>query len=126
MDPRRWARDARRLMGHLPNLRMGRVPELNYLKFLEMVGIELAPARPATTVLAFPVQAGFLGDRVAVPARTAVEAAQPDAQGPVVVGPRVPADARLRTGRPDRLFIDLVRAGGDQDRPGAGGHRGPT
>ncbi|MGK7865366.1 putative baseplate assembly protein [Falsiroseomonas sp. E2-1-a4] len=64
--------------------RLGRVPELNYLKFLEMVGIELAPARPATAIVSFPVRAGFAADSVSVPSRTSVEAAQPDDAGPVV------------------------------------------
>ena len=27
--------------------RMGKVPELNYLKFLELLGVELRPAQPA-------------------------------------------------------------------------------
>ncbi|MEX2631481.1 MAG: putative baseplate assembly protein [Tistlia sp.] len=64
--------------------RMGRVPELNYLKFLELVGIELTPARPAQTVLVFPVKPGFAGSSVTVPARTPVAAAEPDEQGPIL------------------------------------------
>jgi predicted phage baseplate assembly protein len=64
--------------------RLGRVPELNYLKFLELVGIELAPAQPATTVLTFPVLAGFAGSFVTVPARTQVAAASPDEAGPII------------------------------------------
>ena len=71
-------------MSELLLYRLGRVPELNYLKFLELVGIELAPARPASAIVTFPVRPGFAGDGVAVPARTAVEAAQPDEEGPIV------------------------------------------
>jgi predicted phage baseplate assembly protein len=71
-------------MSELLLYRLGRVPELNYLKFLELVGIELAPARPASGVIVFPVRTGFAGDSVAIAARTAVEAAQPDDAGPIV------------------------------------------
>lgn len=64
--------------------RLGRVPELNYLKFLELVGIELATARPATTILVFPVVTGLAGSFVTVPARTQVAAAAPDEAGPIL------------------------------------------
>src|SRR5215218_5349931 len=36
--------------------RMGRVPELNYLKFLELIGVELQPAQPARVEITFPVK----------------------------------------------------------------------
>jgi predicted phage baseplate assembly protein len=71
-------------MSELLLYRLGRVPELNYLKFLELVGIELAPARPASGVVVFPVRNAFAADSVAVAARTPVEAAQPDDAGPIV------------------------------------------
>ena len=64
--------------------RLGRVPELNYLKFLELVGIELEPARPATTVLVFPVQPTFADSFVTVSARTQVAAAASDEDGPIL------------------------------------------
>ena len=64
--------------------RLGRVPELNYLKFLELVGIELEPAQPAATILVFPVQSGFASPFVTVPARTQVAAAEPDEAGPIL------------------------------------------
>lgn len=64
--------------------RLGRVPELNYLKFLELVGIELEPARPATTVLVFPVQSTSADPFVTVSARTQVAAAAPDEDGPIL------------------------------------------
>src|SRR3954466_1550184 len=35
--------------------RMGKVPELNYLKFLELLGIEIRAAEPATAEITFPV-----------------------------------------------------------------------
>ena len=36
--------------------RMGQVPELNYLKFLQLLGIELQPAEPAQAEITFPVK----------------------------------------------------------------------
>lgn len=71
-------------MSELLLYRLGRVPELNYLKFLELVGIELTPARPAGTVLVFPVLPAFSGSLVTVPERTPVAAAEPDEQGPIL------------------------------------------
>ena len=37
--------------------RLGKVPEQNYIKFLEMLGVELAPATPAVADITFPVLA---------------------------------------------------------------------
>ncbi len=71
-------------MSELLLYRIGRVPELNYLKFLELVGIELTPARPAQTVLLFPVKPTFAGSTVTVPARMPVAAAEPDQLGPIL------------------------------------------
>src|SRR3954468_20674766 len=39
--------------------RMNRVPELNYIKFLQLIGIELKPAEPATAQISLPVVANF-------------------------------------------------------------------
>ena len=64
--------------------RLGRVSELHYLKFLELVGIELRPALPASTIIVIPVQSTFGGQSVIVPARTAVSSAEPDDTGPIV------------------------------------------
>ena len=58
--------------------------ELHYLKFLELVGIELKPAIPASTIIVVPVQATFAGQSVIVPARTAVSSTEPDDKGPIV------------------------------------------
>ena len=71
-------------MSELLLYRIGRVPELNYLKFLELVGIELRPALPAQTVLTFPVQASFAASVVIVPQRTPLAAAEPDDAGPIL------------------------------------------
>jgi predicted phage baseplate assembly protein len=54
--------------------RLGRVPELNYLKFLELLGIELAPARPATTLVAFPIAETWPERTVTIPRRTQISA----------------------------------------------------
>jgi predicted phage baseplate assembly protein len=58
--------------------RMNRVPALNYLKFLELIGIELQPARPAIAEIAFPVAQDWPQDWVDVPPRTQVSAAGAD------------------------------------------------
>lgn len=71
-------------MSELLLYRLGRVPELNYLKFLELVGIELEAARPARTILVFPVQPGFALPAVTVPRRTQVAAEASDELGPIV------------------------------------------
>src|SRR5690348_10738041 len=36
--------------------RLNRVPDLNYLKYLELIGVRLQPARPARTWVFFEVQ----------------------------------------------------------------------
>ncbi len=54
--------------------RMGRVPELNYLKFLQLLGIELAPAQPARTEISFPVLASHPQPSVTISALTQVAA----------------------------------------------------
>jgi predicted phage baseplate assembly protein len=65
--------------------RLGRVPELNYLKFLELLNIELLPAEPATAEISFPVKVEPPVTRafVDVPLRTQVAATGEDG-APVV------------------------------------------
>lgn len=58
--------------------RMARVPELNYLKFLELIGIELAPAQPAQAEVAFMLAEGATVASLSVPARTQVGASADD------------------------------------------------
>src|SRR5688572_93474 len=58
--------------------RMGRVPELNYLKFLELIGIELQPARPALAEVSFAVADTATAAVVSVPPRTQVSAMADD------------------------------------------------
>lgn len=64
--------------------RMAQVPKLNYLKFLELIGIELEPARAATAKLTFEVAAGFNQSSVILPAKTQISSAEPDEQGTIV------------------------------------------
>lgn len=63
--------------------RMNQVPQLNYLKFLELIGIELDPARAARAEIAFPVAADWDNPYVDVPERTQVGATGADGK-PVV------------------------------------------
>ena len=64
--------------------RLGKVPQLNYLKFLELMGFELTPARPATVEITFPVQPTYTEPYVIVPLGTQVATDQPDDQGPIL------------------------------------------
>lgn len=54
--------------------RLARVPDLHYIKFLQLLGIELRPAEPAHAFVAFPVQAGSASTTVIVPKGTEVTA----------------------------------------------------
>ncbi len=64
--------------------RLGQVPQLNYIKFLQLIGIELEAAQPAQTVLVFLVQSSFTQSTVPVPAGTQVSAAASDGGNPIV------------------------------------------
>ena len=64
--------------------RMSQVPELNYIKFLQLLGIELHPAEPAQAEITFPVTPDHAEPFVIVPARTQVTAEAPDGGPPLV------------------------------------------
>jgi len=64
--------------------RMAKVPQLNYLKFLELVGIELEPAKPAAARIVFPLQDTFDQAFTIIPGRTQVTTEEPDEQGPII------------------------------------------
>src|SRR5262252_730211 len=58
--------------------RLGKVPQLNYLKFLELIGFELTPARPAIAEIAFPINPGYLLPSTIIPMATQVTTSTPD------------------------------------------------
>jgi predicted phage baseplate assembly protein len=64
--------------------RMDQVPELNYLKFLELIGIELKAAAPAHAEILFPVTPTNSDPFVIVPLHTQVTAPAPDGGSPLV------------------------------------------
>lgn len=61
-------------LGEMLAYRMNKVPELNQLKFLELIGIELRPREPAMVELTFPVLPTFTGLTTIVPTGTQVTA----------------------------------------------------
>lgn len=64
--------------------RLGRVPEMNYIKFLELLGIDLRPAQPSAVDIVFPVRESSSLPYVIVPKRTRVSAEDPDGPAPIV------------------------------------------
>ncbi|MFW2438539.1 MAG: putative baseplate assembly protein [Arenicellales bacterium] len=64
--------------------RLGKVPELNYLKFLELIGIELNTAKPASAQLFFPIEDDYTDSYVVIPARTQVSTEEPDEDGDII------------------------------------------
>lgn len=72
-------------MTELLTYRLGKVPSHNYLKFLDLLGIELTPARPALAEVTFPLLPGFAEASVIVPLHTQLETEEPDAEGRSIV-----------------------------------------
>ena len=72
-------------MTDLLGYRLNQLPKLTYLKFLQLVGIELRAAQSASTILTFPVVQGFTDSIVTVPSRSQVATAEPDEQGHPIV-----------------------------------------
>jgi hypothetical protein len=65
--------------------RLGKVPDLNYLKFLELIGIELNPAAPAQAEITFPVVVTPTSPPyVIVPLHTQVSTPSPDGGPPLI------------------------------------------
>lgn len=62
--------------------RMGKVPELNYLKFLELLGVELNPAKPAMAEITFPILESH--DQATVTIRAGTQVAADSGGTPVV------------------------------------------
>src|SRR3954463_9026891 len=64
--------------------RMNKVPELNYIKFLQLLGIEVNPAEPAQAEVSFPVKDSFTGAFVIVPEHTQITAESSDGGPPLI------------------------------------------
>jgi len=64
--------------------RLGQVPRLNYIKFLELLGIELMAAAPARAEITFTVTATSTEPTVIVPLHTQIAADVPGADSPIV------------------------------------------
>ena len=64
--------------------RLGKVPEHNYLKFLQLLGIELNPAEPATAEITFPMLDTFTEAYAIIPSHTQVAAESSDGGPPVI------------------------------------------
>jgi predicted phage baseplate assembly protein len=63
--------------------RMNQVPQLNYIKFLQMIGIELAPAAAASAEVSFPVMATAIQAVVTIPMGTQLSADPADGGTPL-------------------------------------------
>ena len=59
-------------LGEMLAYRMNQVPELNHLKFLQLLGVELRPAEPARVEITFPVLAAHPRPAAIVPIGTQV------------------------------------------------------
>src|SRR5438309_6205663 len=82
--------------------RLNQVPDRNYIKFLQLIGIELEPARPARAELTFSLSRDDLST-VIVPLGTQV-AAQDSTGQPVVLKLTRPSSPSARSSRLSRLF----------------------
>lgn len=96
--------------------RMNQTPELSYLKFLELIGIRLEPARPATAYVSLAVEAGFAQATVDVPSRTQFSAT--GAAGPIIFE----SERRLVAFAPvlDRVLVSVGGMYTDQTAANAG------
>lgn len=64
--------------------RMAQVPKLNYIKFLELVGIELNPSEPARAEITFPINKNHTQSYVIIPAQTQVSGEDPEGGPPTI------------------------------------------
>jgi predicted phage baseplate assembly protein len=71
-------------MSELLIYRMNQVPDLAYVKFLELIGINLTPARPAQALISFAVQQNWPDGTVEIPQRSQIAAPAADGQGTVI------------------------------------------
>lgn len=66
-------------MTEMLTYRMAKVPELNYLKFLQLLGMELNPPEPALAEITFPLKDTHPEPYSIIPERTQVSAEPPAA-----------------------------------------------
>src|SRR3954454_19695050 len=59
-------------LGEMLAYRMNQVPTLSYLKFLQLLGVELRAAEPAQVEITFPMKASFASGSAIVPLGTQV------------------------------------------------------
>ena len=64
--------------------RMGKVPDLNYIKFLQLLGIELSPAESARAEITFPVLPSYSQSSLIIPMRSQVSAESSEDQSLIV------------------------------------------
>ena len=64
--------------------RMSKVPDLNYIKFLQLLGIELNAAEPANAEVTFPLKSSLTEPSVIIPAATQITAQAPGGGPPIV------------------------------------------
>jgi len=64
--------------------RMNKVPELNYIKFLQLLGIELSAAEPASAEVTFPIKTSFTESSIIIPKATQITAQAPGGGSPIV------------------------------------------
>jgi predicted phage baseplate assembly protein len=70
-------------LGEMLTYRMNQVPLLNYIKFLQLIGIELKAAEPAYAEITFPVKDNA-SPTVVVPIGTMIMAEAPDGGTPII------------------------------------------
>lgn len=70
-------------MAEMLTYRMNLVPELNYIKFLQLIGIELNPAEPAQAEVTMPVKSSFAAPYVIVPERSQLTAEAAEGGSPI-------------------------------------------
>jgi predicted phage baseplate assembly protein len=71
-------------LGEMLTYRMNQVPLLNYIKFLQLIGIELRPAQPAYAEITFPVKSIFANPTLIVPMGTMIMTEAPDGGAPII------------------------------------------
>jgi predicted phage baseplate assembly protein len=71
-------------MSEMMLYRMNRIPKLSYLKFLQLIGVELRPAEAALAEVTLPVDPAFAQSVVRVPLGTQLSAESVDGGPPLI------------------------------------------